>query len=128
MVAHYQELCASDNMLRSGRVLAAVVKKEGRMMTVVAMGTGTKCIKGVNLDRSGYAVNDCHAEVIARRAFVAYLYSELQKFTSIPEDSIFIRKPCSRLLGLKSDVSFHLYISTVPCGDAAVFPLPASRG
>ena len=88
---------------------------------VVAMGTGTKCINGEYLSDSGLAVNDCHAEVIARRALVRFLLSQLDLITKGQKEvSIFEQKPNGKF-ALKSGISFHLYISTAPCGDARVF-------
>ncbi len=118
----YQELTHIVS-LKPRKVLAAVVMKRRSRLTVVALGTGTTCIGGADLNRNGYAVNDCHAEVVVRRAFVAYLYSQLERFTTEPRKSIFNVSPSSKTFELKSGISFHLYISTVPCGDAAVFPL-----
>ncbi len=109
--------------LKVRKVLAAVVMKRRRDTKVVAIGTGTTCISGASLDEHGYVVNDCHAEVVARRAFVAYLYSKLKQFTEDQTESIFANDPLSNRPQLKAGVSFHLYISSVPCGDAAVFGL-----
>ena len=49
--------------------LAAVPGDKG---TVVAIGTGDGCSLAQNVSTDGRTVVDCHAEVIARRAFVKY--------------------------------------------------------
>uniref|UniRef100_A0A8D3BUP8 Adenosine deaminase RNA specific B2 (inactive) n=1 Tax=Scophthalmus maximus TaxID=52904 RepID=A0A8D3BUP8_SCOMX len=103
--------------------LAGIVMTQGldlRHAQVVALSTGTKCINGEYLSDQGQVVNDCHAEVTARRALLRFLYSQLELFLSKrPEDweeSIFVRhKECG--YRLRDDVHFHMYISTSPCGD-----------
>ena len=113
------------------QVLAAVVMMKGSSGTgmvsggvggeVVALGTGTKCINGEYLSDSGLAVNDCHAEVIARRALVRFFLSHLDLLAKGQNEvSIFESKPNGKFT-LKPGISFHLYISTAPCGDARVF-------
>uniref|UniRef100_A0A3Q1G9V2 Adenosine deaminase RNA specific B2 (inactive) n=1 Tax=Acanthochromis polyacanthus TaxID=80966 RepID=A0A3Q1G9V2_9TELE len=101
--------------------LAGIVMTRGldlRHAQVVALSTGTKCINGEYLSDQGQVVNDCHAEVTARRALLRFLYSQLELFLR-PEDweeSIFVRhKECS--YRLRDNVHFHMYISTSPCGD-----------
>ncbi|KAK2858648.1 hypothetical protein Q5P01_003268 [Channa striata] len=103
--------------------LAGIVMTRGldlRHAQVVVLSTGTKCINGEYLSDQGQVVNDCHAEVTARRALLRFLYSQLELFLSKrPEDweeSIFVRhKECS--YRLRENVHFHMYISTSPCGD-----------
>ena len=116
------------------KALAAVVMMKENKLSLVALGTGTKCIRGRCLSKYGDAVNDCHAEVVARRAFIKYLYVQLRHCVE-GRESIFTKKPMPGKCMLKHDISFHLYISTAPCGDARTFgtvsdahPNRASRG
>uniref|UniRef100_A0A3Q3GTF7 Adenosine deaminase RNA specific B2 (inactive) n=1 Tax=Labrus bergylta TaxID=56723 RepID=A0A3Q3GTF7_9LABR len=103
--------------------LAGIVMTRGldlRHAQVVALSTGTKCINGEYLSDQGQVVNDCHAEVTARRALLRFLYSQLELYLSKrPEDweeSIFVRhKECG--FRLRDNVHFHMYMSTSPCGD-----------
>ena len=129
----YAELSAVLGTPESVRkVLSAVVMMRGSSGTgmvsgevggeVVAMGTGCKCIKGENISDSGLAVNDCHAEVLARRSLLRFLYSQLDLCArGQEENSIFEKSPTDSRYQLRAGVSFHLYISTAPCGDARVF-------
>jgi len=59
-------------------------------------------------------IHSSHAVVMARRALVAFLYSQVSRaYTN--SDSIFVT--VGGRLQLHSFLSVHLYISTVPCGD-----------
>ncbi|XP_068612464.1 double-stranded RNA-specific editase 1-like [Brachionichthys hirsutus] len=109
------------------KVLAGVVMTTGadvKEAEVICVSTGTKCINGEYMSDRGLALNDCHAEIVARRSLIRYLYSQLEHFLSNHEEerhkSIFSR--CDRQgFRLKQHVQFHLYISTSPCGDARIF-------
>ncbi|KAI4831745.1 hypothetical protein KUCAC02_001274 [Chaenocephalus aceratus] len=110
------------------KVLSGVVMTTGadvKEAQVICVSTGTKCINGEYMSDRGLALNDCHAEIVARRSLIRFLYSQLEHFLSNHEEeqqkSIFIR--CDSIQGfrLKENVQFHLYISTSPCGDARIF-------
>ncbi|XP_043920633.1 double-stranded RNA-specific editase B2 [Protopterus annectens] len=92
-----------------------------RQAQVITISTGTKCINGEYLSDQGLVLNDCHAEIIARRALVRYLYSQLELHLSKRREdwdrSIFVRIKDGGYK-LKENVQFHLYINTSPCGDA----------
>ncbi|XP_029435328.1 double-stranded RNA-specific adenosine deaminase isoform X2 [Rhinatrema bivittatum] len=126
MLSHqrYNSLTACIQQSLLGRkILAAIIMKKGPedLGTVVSIGTGNRCVKGEELSLKGETVNDCHAEIISRRGFIRFLYSELMKFdSSACEDSIFEAAPDGRLM-VKAGVTFHLYVSTAPCGDGALF-------
>uniref|UniRef100_A0A3B3SF82 Adenosine deaminase RNA specific B2 (inactive) n=1 Tax=Paramormyrops kingsleyae TaxID=1676925 RepID=A0A3B3SF82_9TELE len=106
------------------KALAGIIMTRGldlRQAQVIAISTGTKCLSGEYISEQGLAVHDCHAEVIARRAFLRFLYAQLELFLSKNradwEQSIFIRhKEAS--FRLRENILFHMYISTSPCGDA----------
>lgn len=135
---HVQEACVKKfSELREGlpdahqqfKVLAGVVQLRGGVVateaetTVVSLATGTKCIHGDNLCNDGSCVNDCHAEVLARRGLCAYFHDQIRRTTDSESTSIFERV-CSNgrdMFVLNHEVSFHLFISTAPCGDARVF-------
>ncbi|KAM8921523.1 double-stranded RNA-specific adenosine deaminase [Pelodytes ibericus] len=112
-----------QNSLLGRKILAAIIMRKGSddLGTVVSIGTGNRCVKGEELSLRGETVNDCHAEVISRRGFIRFLYSQLMKYNSeLPEESIF-EKAEGDLVRIRPGVTFHLYISTAPCGDGALF-------
>ncbi|NXC77944.1 DSRAD deaminase, partial [Anhinga anhinga] len=115
-----------QHSLLGRKILAAIIMRKGNkgLGAVVSIGTGNRCVKGEELSLKGETVNDCHAEIISRRGFVRFLYSELMKYDpsnpSSAEESIF--EPAGgKRLKIKSSVTFHLYVSTAPCGDGALF-------
>lgn len=51
---------------------------DARQAQVVVLSSGTKCISGEHINDQGLVVNDCHAEVVARRALLHFLYAQLE--------------------------------------------------
>uniref|UniRef100_A0A8C5EVA4 Adenosine deaminase RNA specific n=1 Tax=Gouania willdenowi TaxID=441366 RepID=A0A8C5EVA4_GOUWI len=116
-----------QHSLLGRKILATIVMRRGEGLgTVVSLGTGNRCVKGEELSLKGETVNDCHAEIISRRGFVRFLYIELLKHFDGAEDSIFEPTEMNKLR-IKSDITFHLYISTAPCGDGALFDKSCSE-
>ncbi|XP_036611871.1 double-stranded RNA-specific adenosine deaminase isoform X2 [Trichosurus vulpecula] len=112
-----------QHSLLGRKILAAIImkKSDDDLGLVVSFGTGNRCVKGEELSLKGETVNDSHAEIISRRGFIRFLYHELMKYSPVTwKDSIFELAHGNKLQ-IKKNVTFHLYISTAPCGDGALF-------
>ncbi|KAB0792027.1 hypothetical protein PPYR_13988 [Photinus pyralis] len=99
-------------------VLCCIVKENtlDDNFEVVSLGTGSKCIGKSKMSATGDVLNDSHAEVVCRRAFLCYVYEQINLGTS----DVFTLElgECS----LNSFIKFHFFTTHVPCGDAAIFP------
>ena len=116
----YDQLCKNILYAQSSTdVVAGIIVQDVASDTaqIVAMGSGSKCISSHLLSDNGTAVQDCHAEVLARRAFMRFLYSQAEIALSQGSSHI-LERVGSGKLKLKSTIRIHLYISTPPCGDA----------
>ncbi|XP_052740520.1 tRNA-specific adenosine deaminase 1 isoform X2 [Bicyclus anynana] len=87
---------------------------------VVSLGTGSKCIGANKLSSQGNILNDSHAEVIARRGFLIYLYENISNANE-NKQSIFVLKDHYKYT-LKDNIEFIFYSSQMPCGDASIIP------
>jgi hypothetical protein len=150
-LAAYHEKC--PNHLASWRggqtVLSTIVitKKTAtgiNSMAVVALGVGTKFLtpEVVEKGNPNELIRDSHAEVLARRCFVRYLYGQLalamcenneDGYGSDENNESIFEKCCTEDTEdktsaredrppycLKSGYAFHLYTSLAPCGAASV--------
>lgn len=97
-------------------ILSCIVKEQDSILEVVSLGTGSKCIGKSKMCPKGTIINDSHAEIMCRRAFLSYLYSQLKHNSMI---LIFDQQHNTFLL--KPNVRFHFFTTHVPCGDAAIF-------
>uniref|UniRef100_A0A6P7H266 tRNA-specific adenosine deaminase 1 n=1 Tax=Diabrotica virgifera virgifera TaxID=50390 RepID=A0A6P7H266_DIAVI len=99
-------------------VLSCIVQEFDNDLTVVALGTGSKCIGKSKMSANGDILNDSHAEVICRRSFLRYIYDQMRATSNIIEF-----KETSNKFLLNPEVKFHFFTTLVPCGDAAIFPM-----
>lgn len=113
----------------AGVVMERNVSPEGDCCTmqVVAIGTGNKilsCDPARPLSKAGDVVVDSHAEILCRRSLLRFFYDQIEAHLRGRKSVFEPAKsggPGRRRFHLRSGISFHLYISTNPCGDAAVF-------
>jgi tRNA-specific adenosine deaminase 1 len=119
------------NEEREWTLLAGIVKVEGWQkefscssnvsMDVVALGTGSKCIGKSKMSPSGDILNDSHAEVMARRGFLRYLYHQILETYHSGSSEIFKCFSGGKCV-IKDNVTFHFFTSHTPCGDASIIP------
>lgn len=103
-------------------ILSAIVMQRNECdFEVVAMGTGTKCIGSNLLSATGNILNDSHAEIIARRAFIRFLLHQISVTRTSTVESIFHFSEDTRQFILKEGVKFHMFTTSSPCGDASIF-------
>jgi double stranded RNA-specific editase B len=106
------------------KVLSGIVMTTSENLddaSVICVTTGTKCINGEYISDQGMALNDCHAEIIGRRCLRLFMLQQLQLLLDpvTSDNSIFEVQPGK--IQLRTNIQFHLYISTSPCGDARIF-------
>lgn len=92
-----------------------------KQMDVVALGTGSKCIGKSKMSMSGDILNDSHAEVMARRGFLRYLYHQILKMYQTGSSEVFKCLSGSKCV-FKDNITFHFFTSHTPCGDASIIP------
>ncbi|GFN93039.1 tRNA-specific adenosine deaminase 1-like [Plakobranchus ocellatus] len=117
--------------LKEWTLLSAVIMKMQDENEVcwkaVSLATGSKCIGKSKMSAKGDILNDSHAEVLARRAFLRFLYEELAKAYNGNNSEVFSAPDELGLCSLREGISFHLFTSHTPCGDASIFPKEAQK-
>lgn len=71
------------------------------------------------MSEHGDILNDSHAEVMCRRAFMRYLYSQIA--LTKESTSIFSMNRETKKFDLNEHLSFHFFTTHGPCGDASIF-------
>lgn len=89
---------------------------------VISLATGTKCSSGESLRFDGIDIIDMHAEVLARRSLVHFLYTSLlERMGGTLNFLVKSKSQRDHIFYIHDNFEIHLYISSAPCGDARVF-------
>ena len=86
----------------------------------VALATGTKCISASARSQNGFALHDGHGEILARRIVVRWLIEEIKVLYNGSESHILQIREGDTCVSLRKGVTFHLIVTSPPCGDCAV--------
>ncbi|TPX40238.1 hypothetical protein SeLEV6574_g06728 [Synchytrium endobioticum] len=128
-----QETVGMDLTLRyhEWSVLAGIVVRVGANPMnpeCVAIGVGNGALSKRKYSKHGELVHDHHAEVLARRSFIRYIYWEMIQALSGKSRVVHLAPPGSPYpFMLNRGLSFHMYISRAPCGDASTTPLDLAQ-
>lgn len=79
------------------------------------------------LSQNGDTLNDSHAEIMCRRGFLRYLFEQLEHSLQGDDASIFTYSETSKKFQLAKNISFHLFTTHAPCGDASIFKVCADQ-
>ncbi|CAD5114847.1 DgyrCDS3883 [Dimorphilus gyrociliatus] len=114
----------------AGVIMSRKLENEEQIFDVVSVTTGNKCLGGLHLSKTGKALHDCHAEILAIRTLRGFFWKRLTLLKNGSSDKYDVLEPDgdSGMFRLKENVEFHLYISTSPCGDARIFAPYESEG
>jgi tRNA-specific adenosine deaminase 1 len=92
--------------------------------------TGVKCLPKSKISNAkGIVLHDCHAEIVALRAFNRFLLDECALLAHDSTATSLFIEPRSVDQGnerspqpftIKNNVSIHMYCSEAPCGDASM--------
>ncbi|KAG8751682.1 hypothetical protein FRC12_012309 [Ceratobasidium sp. 428] len=125
---------ARSNGVPQFTVLAAVVlvqEQEGKDPTTlcISLATGSKCLPANKLPKLGNALHDSHAEVLARRAAIRWLYQEILEEARTGVSSFWIERRGDEFgrWKMRSGVEVWMYVSTLPCGDASTTALAINQ-
>ncbi|KAL1522002.1 hypothetical protein AB1Y20_021647 [Prymnesium parvum] len=131
-VSEFERLRHSAALEYRQTVLAAIVVQwrtaGGARLCVASIGCGTKFLRRAQIeaDVAGACVRDCHAEVLARRAFRRYVAAEVRRWLAgggeekTPPPLFDAELSAEGRLQLAEGVTLHLYSSSQPCGNASI--------
>lgn len=75
------------------------------------------------LPPNGDILHDSHAEVLARRGAIRWIYEEVLRWRQGKESSDWIERDGEDgLFGLKPGVQVYMYVSTLPCELIKILP------
>lgn len=120
-VAAFQDLNVNSSLLGRKTLACMLMVRNGHFDhgRVISIATGNTCLDQTNLSYAddGSALHDCHAEILARRGLIRFF---LEQMKQTPSESIFDFDATDQKYRLKDGITFHMYISALPCGNASL--------
>lgn len=107
----------------AGFCLCTPLSSEDWKVECVSLGTGLRVLPYEKLPVHGDVLHDCHAEIIARRGLLVYLYDQLSLIAQALDEECHIEASADGKWKLKEGIKLVMYVSTLPCGDASTYLL-----
>ena len=124
---NYGSSKSEDKEIIAGYVLQHVSDGNKDIFEVLNVGTGTKGISGEKYSLEGTVVHDCHAEIIARRSLLRWIYKQIATAGEPCSYAVRVDPNQSSSISSTHTTPFELrpfrlwlYCSQAPCGDGAV--------
>ena len=123
-VSAFQDLNVNSSLLGRKTLACMLMVRndqfdQGR---VISMATGNTCLDQTNLGyaEDGLALHDCHAEILARRGLIRFFLEQMKQMEESAAGSIFEYNSTDQKYRLRDGITFHMYISALPCGNASL--------
>ncbi|KAH8692839.1 hypothetical protein BGW36DRAFT_325271 [Talaromyces proteolyticus] len=116
----------------SGIVAVRAQGTRSETLTCIAVTTGARCLAASQIPRChGLALHDCHAEILAIRAFnywvinecLSVIQQEQHSPSQLETTHAFVRRRernASPSFEICPDISLYMYCTCAPCGDASM--------
>ncbi|PMD33229.1 hypothetical protein L207DRAFT_518058 [Hyaloscypha variabilis F] len=128
--AKRKPLVRSDGAKEWVPLSGIVARDQQGRLTCLAAATGMKCLSQNKISQAqGVTIHDWHAEILAIRSFNRTLLQECDSLVKSNDASNqFVRRRCRdeqteshfQPFALNDGISFHMYCSEAPCGDASM--------
>ncbi|CAG8444980.1 4655_t:CDS:10 [Scutellospora calospora] len=102
-------------------IVACHIKESGEYyLDCISLGSGLKCLPQSKLCKTGNLIHDSHAEILTRRGFLKFIIDEMKSVLNSESTYFCLNNTNYPPFKLKDNITFHMYISQAPCGDASV--------
>ncbi|KAF7301600.1 tRNA-specific adenosine deaminase 1-like [Mycena indigotica] len=112
---------------RQWTILAAFYLTSDLGFNIISLATGTKCLAANKLPIEE-ALHDSHAEILARRGAIRWLFEEIGRMNSVSNfKSEWLQCDHQHSYTMHAGVRIGFYVSTVPCGDCSMGLLSSTQ-
>ncbi len=122
-ISTFQELNVNELLLgrKTLACMLMITDQQFEQARVISIATGNSCLDETNLSYAddGTALHDCHAEILARRGLIKFFFEQIKQ-SKDNQSSIFQYNSTNNKYQLHENITFHMYISSLPCGNASL--------
>ncbi|CAF3495030.1 unnamed protein product [Rotaria socialis] len=122
-ISAFQELNINELLLGRKTLACMLMITDGQyeQARVISIATGNSCLDETNLNYAddGTTLHDCHAEILVRRGLMRFLFEQIKQSKDNNKSSIFAYNSTSNKYELHENITFHMFISSLPCGNAS---------